>query len=122
MSHDDANSSVMMQVPGVGAFVRALLPVTLTAGHTVTYGTWIAIHPDELQRTFATWWAPEYQALELDGYLANRIAPWDVLAAPVHLVVRDPEQTPYCADSQHPELRSVLTREWDHDSVLDALP
>lgn len=122
MSHENANSSVMLQVPGLGAFVRALLPVSLTAGHTVTFSTWVAIHPDELYRAFSVWWAPDYPMLELDGFLANQVQPWAVLGAPVHLVVRDPEQTPYCATSQHPELASVLTQEWDHELVLSGLP
>lgn len=122
MSHEDANSSVMMQVPSIGAFVRALLPVSLTAGHTVTFSAWVAINPDELQATFAKWWAPDYANLELDGYLANQILPWDVFAAPVRLVVRHPDQIPYCATSEHPELASVLGREWDHELVLSGLP
>ena len=40
MSHGSAQDSVMMQVPNVGAFVRALLPVKLTEGHTVTFDIW----------------------------------------------------------------------------------
>ena len=47
MSHGPAQDSVMMQVPNVGAFVRALLPVKLTEGHTVTFGVWLAIHPKD---------------------------------------------------------------------------
>jgi hypothetical protein len=31
-----APTSVMMQIPGVGPFVRALLVVRLTGGHAVT--------------------------------------------------------------------------------------
>jgi hypothetical protein len=38
LSHADANSSVMMQIPGLGAFVRALLPVRLSGGYSVTFG------------------------------------------------------------------------------------
>jgi hypothetical protein len=48
LSHGDANSSVMMQTPGVGSFVRALLPVDLTGGYTVTFGVWVGVDPDEL--------------------------------------------------------------------------
>ena len=42
----------MMQVPNVGAFVRALLPVRLTEGHTVTFGVWLAVHPNDLKPAF----------------------------------------------------------------------
>lgn len=65
----------MMQVPDVGAFVRALLPVRLTGGHTITFGVWIAIDPAHLQPVFATWWEPEYESLRMAGWLANAIAP-----------------------------------------------
>lgn len=34
LSHLSPETSVMMQVPSSGAFVRALLPVSLTGGHT----------------------------------------------------------------------------------------
>lgn len=122
MSDDDPDRAVMMQFPEVGPFVRALLPVRLTAGYTVTYGVWVSISPDDLQRAFAAWWSPEYGRLELDGVLANSIGPWDVLRAQVHLKVRDPDHTPYCSTSDHSTLASVLTQEWDHDVVLATLP
>lgn len=99
LSHEDPGMSVMMQVPGLDAFVRALLPVRLSGGHTVTYGVWVGIHPGDLQRAFGVWWQPEYAELRLDGMLANSLQPWGLLAAPVSLAVRDPEQTPYCAAS-----------------------
>lgn len=112
----------MMQIPGIGAFVRALLPVHLTGGHTVTYGVWVAIDPQELRRVFAVWWEPEYRDLRLDGALANSIPPWGLLAASVTLTVRDPQQTPYCSQSQDPRLSRVLSDQWPHEDILDALP
>ncbi len=120
LSHEDPGTSVMMQAPGLGAFVRALLPVQLTGEHTVTYGVWAGIHPDDLQRAFAVWWQPEYTAL--DGALANALQPWGLLAAPVSLAVQDPEQTPYCVHSPDPFLSRVLTETWPHPEILDALP
>lgn len=122
MSHADANSSVMMQVNHIGAFVRALLPVHLTAGHTITFGVWVSIHPDDLPRVFDTWWSAEYKVLVVDGMLANSIEPWGLLATPVRLSVLDPDHTPYCVDSVDDQLRSILTDEWDHELVLSALP
>lgn len=35
MSHNDANKSVMMQVPDVGPFCRSLLPIRLDGGYTL---------------------------------------------------------------------------------------
>jgi hypothetical protein len=75
-----------------------------------------------LQRAFAVWWQSEYAELKLDGALANALQPWGLLAAPVSLAVRDPEQSPYCVDSPDPLLSRVLTEQWPHPEVLDALP
>jgi hypothetical protein len=50
LSHGGPDASVMMHVPGLGAFVRALLPVCLAGGHTVTFGVWVGIRPADLQR------------------------------------------------------------------------
>lgn len=80
--------------PSVGAFVGALLPIRLVGGHTVTYGVWAGIHPAELQRVFGIWWEPEYQNLRLEGVLANSIAPWGLLGAPVGLLVPRPPAHP----------------------------
>ena len=122
LSHGDPVASVMMQVPNVGAFVRSLLPVHLTDGYMVTFGVWLAIHPDDLQRIFSVWWEPAYRELVVDGWLANALPAWGLLAAPVNAAVRDADQTPYVAASSDPRLEEVLTREWPHDQVLGALP
>src|SRR6266446_5587937 len=50
LSHQSPEVSVMMQIPGVGPFVRALLAVRLTGGYAVTYGVWVGVRPGDLQR------------------------------------------------------------------------
>jgi hypothetical protein len=122
LSGNSAETSVMMQIPSVGAFVRALLPVSLTGGYTVTYGVWVGISPAELQRVFAVWWEPEYKDLRLGGKLANSIQPWGLLGAPVSLAVRDPDHTPYCSGSPDTQLSRVLSEQWPHEHILDSLP
>jgi hypothetical protein len=112
----------MMQVPGVGAFVRCLLPVHLTGGFTVTFGIWLAVHPDELQRVFRVWWEPDYIDLVLDGWLANDLPVWGLLATPARARVRDPDQTPYVAETHDAALSKVLTDEWPHEELLAAFP
>jgi hypothetical protein len=112
----------MMMVPDVGAFVRALLPVHLTGGHTVTFGVWVGVDPDDLKRAFDTWWSPEYAQLQMDGRLANALPVWEVFGVPVSLAVTDPEATPYCVASADRGLQAVLTNEWDHEPVLSGLP
>lgn len=121
MSGDTANGSVLMQVPRLGAFVRALLPIRLTAGYILTYGVWIAIDPRELRPIFDVWFEPEYAALRVEGLLANAIEPWGLLAAPVVATVRDISQTPYCTNSSDPILERVLHEEWPHELFLDHL-
>jgi len=122
LSHGSPDTSVMMQVPPIGAFVRALMPVSLSGGYTVTYGLWVGIAPQDLQKAFAVWWEAEYKDLRLDGFLANSVQPWGLLAAPVSLAVRDPEHTPYCSESSHPRLAQVLRAQWPHDEIIDSLP
>lgn len=122
MSHDDASTSVMMQVPNLGPFCRCLLPVHLDGGYTLHFGVWVAIHPDELQRAVSIWWTPGYASLELDGFLANALPGWGALFSPVHAAVLDPEHTPYVTASDDPELAHVLAHEWPHDEVLGRLP
>lgn len=108
----------MMQIPEIGAFVRALLPVSLSEGHRLTFGVWVSIKPDEFLQTFSAWWAPEYADLRLEGFLANALSPWGLLGAPVVLEVKDIEQTPYCVSSHQQDLEDVLQREWPH-KILD---
>jgi hypothetical protein len=122
LSHESAERSVMMQIPGVGAFLRALLVVRLTGGYAVTCGVWAGVHHDDLQRAFRVWWEPEYENLRLDGALANSVPPWGLLAAPVTLAVRDPDHTPYCVSSSDAMLSRVLGQEWPHSDVLDLFP
>jgi hypothetical protein len=122
MSGADANSSVMMQVNNVGAFVRALLPVKLTAGHTITYGVWVGINPAELRHVFDTWWSPGYPNLVITGFIANTVKPWGLLGSPVQLRVLNPEHTPYCVESMDERLRGVIKDQWDHELVLSAVP
>jgi hypothetical protein len=121
MSHADANSSVMLQVPEVGPFVRVLMPVRLLGGDVLTFGVWLGVHPDDLQRAFAEWWAPTYPDLVLEGRIGNDIRPWGLLAKPATAVVRDANQTPYLASSPDLLTEQVLIDEWPHDYVLDAL-
>ncbi|MEV6559851.1 hypothetical protein AB0M22_29310 [Nocardia sp. NPDC051756] len=121
MSGPAPNDSVMMQVPGMGAFIRVLLPIDLTAGYTLTYGAWLAIDPRELVPIFEVWYAPEYTGLVVNGWLANAIEPWGLLASPVVATVRDADQTPYCDHSGDPLLDRVLHEQWPHELFLDDL-
>ena len=39
----DPSAAVMMVVPELGGFIRALFPIKMTEGHTLTYGVWIGV-------------------------------------------------------------------------------
>lgn len=121
MAGDDPGGSDMLQVPGIGCFIRALLPVRLTQGHTLTFGIWLGVDPRLFPAIFETWWEPEFRDLQLHGLIANTVPPWGLLGTPVEATVRDPGQVPYCVRSDHPELHGVLNDEWPHEPVFAAL-
>jgi hypothetical protein len=113
----------LLQVQGVGAFVRCLLRVELSHESSLTFGTWLSVHPEDLRRAHALWDDPGYAELRLEGYLANAIEPWGqaVYRAPARAVVRDVAHVPYLLDSSHPVLAKVLGQAWDRDEVLGSL-
>jgi hypothetical protein len=112
LSHSTAAESVMMQVPDCGPFIRVLLPVRLDDDTTITYGTWLAVHPDSLQAAFAVWWSPDYAHLRLEGRLANNVPPGGTLFAPATAVVLHPDHTPYVQHSDHPVVSRLLHETW----------
>lgn len=112
----------MMMVPNLGGFLRAMLPVHLSGGDTVTFGVWIGVHPDDLKRAYDIWWDPNYPSFKASGRLANALPGWGLLAASVDLEVVDPEATPYCVRSADSQLGNVLSAEWDRMDVLSRLP
>ena len=121
MTEPDPDRAVMMEHPYLGAFIRALLPVQLADGHSVTYGVWVGVRPDDLRRAFEVWQQPEYQNLQIHGRLANRVEPWEILGKPVQLAVKSPNETPVCIASEDDLLHRVLTEEWDHQPDLSQI-
>jgi hypothetical protein len=111
-------NDVLMQVEDVGAFVRILVPVTLSGGYKITYGAWLSVSPQDLRRAWEVWRLPSYADLRLDGVLANMLPGWedDTYAKPVTASVLDVEQIPYAVDSQDPFMRRVLNDEWPHET------
>jgi hypothetical protein len=110
----------LLQVQGVGAFVRVLLRIALSGGYSLTFGTWLAINPAEMTSVWERWPTDGYRDLTLEGFLANAIPPWgdDVLGSPALARVRDPSQFPYIESSSAPLLSRVLSDKWPHEEIL----
>lgn len=117
----DPSAAVMMVVPELGGFVRALLPIKMTEGHALTYGVWIGVDSKSLKRAFKLWWSPKYSTLRITGALANPIQPWGLLGSPVDLAVLNPDATPYCTSSTDPACQLALTNVWEHDVPMEPL-
>ena len=108
----DPRTAVMLEVPGIGSFVRCLLPVRLDDGGSLTYGVWLGVSGEALRRAFDVWWAPPYAHLQLEGSLANDVPPGGTLGSDVEAVVRNLDHTPYITASAHPVVQRLLAEVW----------
>ena len=106
-------------IKDVGFFVRVILPVKLTDGFSVNFGTWLECHAEDFRRAWQTWNFPEYKDLEFEGYVGNDIAPWPRFPhALVKATVRDMADVPYLTSSQNEVITRILAETWPHDDVL----
>jgi hypothetical protein len=112
----------LREAPGIGAFVRCLMPVRLTGGGSIEYSVWISVDPPVVHHAAEIWETPAYADLQLEGRVANSIKPWaDLMGAPARAEVRDEESIPYLAADEGTLLHRVLHEEWDRDDVLARL-
>ena len=117
-------NDVLMQVRGVGGFVRILIPVKLSGGYTVTYGAWLSVASEDLHKAWEVWNDNSlYQQLRISGILANMLPGWEseTYIKPVETAVLNVEHTPYAVDSPDDFMRSVIQAEWPHEVVLAAI-
>jgi hypothetical protein len=105
-------------------FLRVLLQVRLTDGCGVTFGTWLEVTPDTLDRVAEVWSTPAYGDLVVSGRLANAVPPWggEVLGATATATVLEMEHSPSITTSDDPTLARVLGQTWPADVVLAPLP
>ncbi|MGY2061884.1 DUF2199 domain-containing protein [Nocardia gipuzkoensis] len=120
MSDDNARVSELLQVPNCGCFVRAIVPIAVTDGRPLTWCVWLFVHPNDFRSIVEAWWGSGYAGLTIEGWLANSIPPWDLLAAPVRAAVARPDQLPRCVDSQDPRMASLLRETWSHTAIFGA--
>jgi hypothetical protein len=108
-----------LAIKNVGFFVRVILPIRLTDGYAVDFGTWLEVDSDSFRTAWQSWNFPEYKDLELEGYVANEIEPWTKFPhALVKATVRDMEQVPYLTSSENEVFGRVLAETWPHPEVL----
>ena len=106
-------------IKDVGFFVRVVLPIKLTDGFAVDFGTWLEVPADEFRTAWQTWNFPEYKDLVLEGYLANVIAPWPEFPhALAKATVRDLDEVPVIVSSSHPDVTAIMHLEWPHARIL----
>lgn len=104
-------------------FVRALMPVPLSGGYSLTFGVWIGLSPEEFTRATMVWSDPVlYPTYAADGYLANALPIWGLFRAPVRIEARREDERPVVVSSPDPTAERVLGEEWDHAFVLPELP
>jgi hypothetical protein len=95
------------------------LPVNLTDGFSVNFGTWLEIHGEDFKKAWTNWNFPEYADLEIEGYVANAITPWGEFPHKlVRAVVRDVTQVPFLASCPDPLVTRILGDTWPHAEVL----
>jgi hypothetical protein len=116
---DTWGSDPFLAIKNVGFFVRVILPVRLTDGFSVEFGTWLEVVDEDFRQAWRTWNTPEYSELVMEGYVANEIEPWRPFPhALVRAVVGDIEQVPHLASSDNPIFARILGETLPHADVL----
>jgi hypothetical protein len=108
-----------LAIKDVGFFLRVVMPVRLTDGSIVDFGTWLEIIDEDFRTAWRTWNFPEYADLEVQGYVGNDIAPWGKIPhALVKAAVRDVEEIPCLISCEDPLITRILEAEWPPEEVL----
>jgi hypothetical protein len=108
-----------LAIRDVGFYLRVIMPVKLTDGYAVDFGTWVKVDPEVFRDAWRTWNVPEYADLAFDARLANRMEPWQpTLLTIVKARVNDVDQVPYLVESPNELGARILTETWPHAEVL----
>jgi hypothetical protein len=108
-----------LAIKDVGFFFRVVLPVKLTDGSTVDFGTWLEVHIEDFRTAWRTWNFAEYADLSVEGYVANAIPPWGELPhALVRAAVVDVEEIPHLVSTANPIVTRILEETWPAEEVL----
>lgn len=117
-------NDVVMQVTGIGSFVRVLLPIRLVGDQEIVYGIWLGVREVDLRQAWEAWSSETYGDLQIDGLLANAIPPWGkaMLGAQVTARVLARDELPYVVTSSNETVGRMLSQEWPAADVLVDLP
>jgi hypothetical protein len=108
-----------LAIKNLGFFLRVILPVKLSDGFAIDFGTWLEIDNEDFRTAWQTWNFPEYKNLEIEGYVANEIEPFGKFPhALVKATVRELEQVPYLTSSDNEVFTKLLSETWPHAEVL----
>jgi hypothetical protein len=118
MITDQLIEALLARIGQPGALVSLLLAPVRSAG-AASDDPPCGSYPQECIVTVWTYQARELPLLQ-DGFLANTIRPWRLLAAPVILAVRDPQQTPYRPASTDQQLSRVQRAMADGKALTEA--
>ena len=108
-----------LAIKTIGFFLRVVMPVRLDDGSWVDFGTWLEIHSEDFRTAWQTWNAPEYTDLSVEGYVANKIAPWGQFPhVLVKAIVRDADEVPVLSSCSDPQVMRIIEESWSRDEVL----
>jgi hypothetical protein len=106
-------------------FVRALLPVHLDDGASVTFGTWLEVALAEFNHAVEVWMDDNaYGDLVVDGQIANAVPPWrdEVMGRSCTARVLVDDQIPYVIASTDALVARILTGSWPASTIVASLP
>ena len=106
-------------IKDTGFYLRVILPVKLTDGFAVDFGTWLKVDPEVFRQAWQTWNFPEYKDLAFEGLLANRLEPWKpTLKTHVKARVLDVDKVPYIVESPDALGARIIDETWPHADVF----
>ncbi len=105
-------------------FVRALLPIHLDDGASVTFGTWLEVDLPDFNHAVEVWFGEAYGDLMLQGRIANAVPPWGatVIARQCTARVLVNDQIPYMTVSPDALVTRILKETWPASAIVASLP
>lgn len=111
----------IVQVKGLGNFIRVILPVPVEHDRQATFGVWLCItEPGEWGRVLdaGKQGGDAWAGLKFAGRLVTALEPWpDIFGVWTQAVVPAADKVPQLVHSVDPLLAHVLTNVWPEDVI-----